>query len=243
MGAMLNARTRRAALGGLALALSLLSLSLASQAVAVTPVPAKPNAKASEALRVAERAKLIGQRALRRTNRALEVAIRARKAVRILRARADAAKVGSATVAGEVTTSSESAYVDLGGPSVTVDVPASGLAEVWATVTFGAPNDGLVGLYVDGQPAPMDQDGLCGSADIEDALLSTSTDTGTPITLSTPSASFLPLGCGIPGSAPGPMMVETTPGEHTFSLRYADCGCDPGDATFSGRTLRVAGRE
>ena len=33
-----------------------------------------------------------------------------------------------------------------------------------------------------------------------------------------------------------------TPGTHTYELRYADCGCDAADASFSNRTLRVAAR-
>ena len=243
MSPMLNARMRRSAPAGLALALSVLSLLFVSQAAAAAPAQAKQAPTAGQALRVAERAKLIGQRALRRTDRALEVAKRARTAARTLRGRLDAGRVASDAAAGEVTTGSETAYVDLGGPSVSADVPRSGLAEVWATVTFGTPNDGLVGLFIDGQPAPLDQGGLCGSADIDDALLSATADLGQPLTLSTPPAVIFGLGCGSAGSTPGPVLVQTTPGPHVFSLRYADCGCDPADATFSGRTLRVAGHE
>lgn len=246
MEAMPNARKRRIApaLGVAAAVLAVLSLSLASQAAAETPVLERPNAKANQALRVAERARLIGQRALRRADRSREIAVRARRAIRILRARVDAGKSASQSLAGVVATASQTSYVDLGGPSVTVDVPSSGIVEVWATVTFGTPNDGLVGLFQDGRQVPLDQpDGICGSADIDEALLSMSTDFGEDVTLSTPSTANLVAGCGTFGSAPGAMLIETTPGRHTFSLRYADCGCDPADATFSGRTLRVAGRE
>lgn len=240
---MLIARKRHAALGAVALALTLLSLSLVSQAAAVTPVYAK-SAEAKQALRVAERAKLIGQRALRRSDRALEVATRARSSIRKLRARVDAGKVASQTLAGEVSTDNETSYVDLGGPSVTVDVPSSGTVEVWATVTFRTPNDGLVALFQDGQQVPLDQPaGICGSADLDEALLSMSTDFGEDVALSTPPVANFVAGCGTFGSKPGSILVETTPGPHTFSLRYADCGCDPADTTFSDRTLRVAGRE
>lgn len=242
---MLNARKRRSALGGLVLAVSVLSMLLASQVAAVTPVTAKPDAKPNEALRVAKRAKLIGQRALRRTDRAMEIAKRARKSVITLRGRVDAGRIASETAPGVVTTSNETAYEDLGGPSVTVDVPASGLVEVAATVTFGTPNDGLVALFEDGQQVPLRQPaGICGSATIDEALLSMSADLGEDVTVSTPPiASNFGLGCGTFGSAAGPVQIETTPGRHTFSLRYADCGCDPADTTFSNRTLRVAGRE
>jgi hypothetical protein len=244
MRSMLNARTRRSALGGVALLVSILSLSLAAQAVAVTPVAARPGATANQALRVAERAKLIGQRALRRADRATEIAQRARTAIRNLRGRVDAARFSSATAPGTVTTSEENSYVDLGGPSVTVDVPGSGLVEVAASVTFGTPNDGLVALFEDGAQVPLDQPaGICGSATIDEALLSISTDLGEDVTLSTPPSTNFVTGCGTFGSAAGPVVLKTTPGSHTYSLRYADCGCDPADSTFSDRTLRVAGRE
>lgn len=245
MSAMLNARKRRLApaVGAVAMVLALMSPSLVSQAAAVTPVTAKPNPKAGEALRVAKRAKLIGQRALRRTDRAMEIAKRARKSIITLRGRVDAGRIVSETVPGTVTTASVTSYADLGGPSVTVDVPQSGIVEVAATVTFGTPNDGLVGLFEDGQQVPLRQPaGICGSGDIDEALLSMSTDLGEDVTMSTPPASNLGLGCGTFGSAASPVQIETTPGTHTYSLRYADCGCDPSDTTFSNRTLRVAGR-
>jgi hypothetical protein len=243
MAAMVIARKRAVALGVVVPALALLSLSLASQAGAVTPVE-KRSATANQALRVAERARLIGQRALRRADRAGEIARRARAATRRLRERVDAGKVASQTLPGTVATTSQTSYVDLGGPSVTVDVPKSGTVEVWATVTFGTPNDGLVALYQDGQQVPLDQPaGICGSADIDEALLSMSTDFGEDVTLSTPPVANFVAGCGTFGSTPGSILIETTPGPHTFSLRYADCGCDPADTTFSDRTLKVAGRE
>lgn len=243
MALMLIVRKRHVALGAVAIALTLLFIALPSPAAAVTPVAAK-QANANQALRVAERAKLIGQRALRRADRALEVASNARRSVRSLRGRVDAGRVASQTLAGTVTTDNETSYVDLGGPTVTVDVPSSGVVEVWATVTFGTPNDGLVALFEDGQQVPLDQPaGICGSADIDEALLSMSTDMGEDVTLSTPPVANFFVGCGAFGSAASPIVVETTPGPHTYSLRYADCGCDPGDTTFSDRTLRVAGRE
>lgn len=37
-------------------------------------------------------------------------------------------------------------------------------------------------------------------------------------------------------------MFERSPGTHTYELRYADCGCDEADASFSDRTLGVAAR-
>lgn len=88
------------------------------------------------------------------------------------------------------------------------------------------------------------QEGICsnGSA-LGDVLLSFSGGIGQPLTLSTPPAVTLGFGCGTPGAVPGPMLFPRTPGPHTYELRYADCGCETGSASFSERTLRVAGRE
>lgn len=241
---MLTARMLSLAVALVASLALLLAASEGASASTERPAgPAKVERQAKSALRIARRARKIGRRALARSQSALAAAQGAQADADRANGRLDAGQISSATAAGTVTTASETDYVDLGGPSVTVDVPASGLVEVWATVTFGVPNDGLVGLYEDGQPVSLDQGGICGSGTIDDALLSTTADTGDPLTLSTPSAILFTLGCGTPGSAPGSMLFESSPGRHTYELRYADCGCDPGDASFSQRTLRVAGSE
>ena len=166
-------------------------------------------------------------------------------------ARLDASQTASDTQAGEVSTTELLDYVSLGGPQVTVTVPPSGLIEVWATVTFGnatEPPDGLVGLYEDGQPVDIaGQQGICGSADIDSALLSAfaslAVDT---ITMSTPPAGgIIGIGCGTIGEAPAPVLLQRPPGEHTYELRYAwaDCGCGSSTAgVFSDRTLIVGPR-
>ena len=158
--------------------------------------------------------------------------------------RLDSTRAVSRTEAGTVSTSEESDYVSLGGPSVTVDVQSSGLIEVWATVRFEDPADGVVALYEDGQRVGVPgQEGFCTGGGLDDVLMSASFGSGSAITLSTPpAASDLGLGCGTAGGAPGSMLFERSPGTHTYELRYADCGCDPGDAPFSNRTLRVAPR-
>ena len=136
--------------------------------------------------------------------------------------------------AGTVTTDEENTFVDLGGPSVDLTVPASGLIEVWAQATI---SDGVVSLFEDGQQLPgQDPNGACSA--LTDGLLSVQ---GVPaFTTSTPGA-FGFTGCGGLGP-PGPVLFKTSPGEHTYDLRYADCACDPADAEFSERTLTVAPR-
>jgi hypothetical protein len=57
----------------------------------------------------------------------------------------------------------------------------------------------------------------------------------------TPASSLgIAGGCASLG-APGPVLFERPPGEHTYELRYAVCGCPggTGTATFSDRLLVV----
>jgi hypothetical protein len=146
-----------------------------------------------------------------------------------------ASKVKSASAGGTVSTSNETSYEDLGGPSVSVAVPASGLIQVWAQATM---TDGAVSLFEDGQQVPdQDPNQLCsggGTPPPGDALIAAF---GGTATLSTPAA-FNPSGCGGP-SGPSPVMFKTSPGSHTYSLQYASCGCG-GQADFSDRFLAVS---
>jgi hypothetical protein len=149
-------------------------------------------------------------------------------------ARLDALGTRSATVAGTVSTANETEYQDLGGPRVTVTVPESGLIEVWAQVAIA---DGSVSIYEDGQQlANQDPNGICDGP--AGALLSFPT---TPAFVVSTPGTFSFAGCGNTG-APAASLFETTPGQHTYELRYADCGCDPADAEFSDRLLMVAPR-
>jgi hypothetical protein len=138
----------------------------------------------------------------------------------------------SATLAGPVSTSSDTAYVPLGGPSVTLTIPPSGLFQVAASA-IGDDDDGVVSLYQDGAQMPGQAIGaLCGGPD--GALFGTFTAIaglrwGTPLSG--------PGGCGVLG-APGPVVFQTTPGSHTYDLRYAFCGCGT-QATFSDVRLIV----
>jgi hypothetical protein len=148
----------------------------------------------------------------------------------------NATKSKSQSLAGSVTTANETDYQDLGGPSVTVTVPASGLIEVWATVDA---EEGAISLFEDGNQVPdLDPNFVCDGPN--GALLSVP---GSPDAVVS-TANAVPFGglCGQPGPATA-ILLHVTPGPHTYSLRYADCGCDPGvDGTFSDRSLTVAPR-
>ncbi len=61
---------------------------------------------------------------------------------------------------------------------------------------------------------------------------------GQPITVATPGVpGFI---CGTDGP-PGPVLFKTSPGQHTYELRYAACGCG-GSVDFTDRKLFVAPR-
>lgn len=165
----------------------------------------------------------------------------------------DSTRVATGTAAGLVQTAEENDYEDLGGPRVTTTVPSSGLVEIWVTVTFGDDGngavaaDGAVALFQDGQlVTQVDEENLCQSfsgSSLENMLLSSSGPAGAEIALSTPGAAELFFGgCGAIGSTPSPILIQAPPGEHTYELRYGDCGCEIEPAGFKERTLRVAPR-
>jgi len=141
---------------------------------------------------------------------------------------------------GTVNTASNT-YVDLGGPAVNVNVPESGLIDVWAQIDVEDNNDGGgVALFEDGQLVPG-QAPLC-DPDVPTALLLwEGTGGGGPITIGTPSATIgAGNGCGTLGP-PGPVQFERPPGTHTYELRYVDpCPC--GSSQFSNRVVRVGPR-
>lgn len=143
------------------------------------------------------------------------------------------AKSASQTLNGTVTTDNETDYQNLGGPSVTVTVPASGLVQVWASVEA---EEGAISIFEDGAQIPgQDPNASCDAP--SGALLAVP---GSPSAIVT-TANALPLSgfCGAPGP-PAPVLLKATPGQRTFSMRYADCGCNAADATFSDRFLAVA---
>lgn len=170
----------------------------------------------------------------------------------IANSRLDAAQAVSKSAPGQVTTDSESAYVPLdGGPQVTVNVPQSGLIEVFASATIGNENDpalaadGAVALFEDGQKIAVSTDpsfGFCDpNPDLEGPLFFFAGSTNEEVPIGTPAAPS-PFGCGIIGGVPGGVLLDRAPGQHVYELRYGDCGCEPQPAAFRDRVLRVIPR-
>jgi hypothetical protein len=175
--------------------------------------------------------------AVNTSNDAVKSAGEAKSAAAATQAILNLTHIQSALAAGAATTESEKFEQLPGGPSLSVDVPSSGLLEVWAQVRFSG--EGAVALFEDGQ-LMAGQAENCGFEEVEPALLSSQIPV--PITLATPSTPpFASPFCGVEGPPAG-VLFQTTPGKHTYELRYTiGCGCEP-EATFSKRLLRVAPR-
>ena len=193
-------------------------------------------AKARLALLVARSAQNQTHRATIDSRRARNYANSAKTTAAAVQAALDATKVQSATAAGGVTTDSATFAQLAGGPSVTVTVPPSGLIEVWAQVTMN--DSGAVSLFEDGQQM-AGQSEECSNGD-GGALFAGPPGGPGAITVGTPAT---PLFCSTSG-APGSVLLQTTPGQHTYELRYEflTCGCGGSDVTFTSRSLRVAPR-
>jgi hypothetical protein len=165
----------------------------------------------------------------------------------------EGAKIVSATAPGLVTSSAVfGEYEALGGPSVQVTVPDSGLIEVWAQVGIEEENGGAVGLYEDGQKVTgISAAELCGDPEptgVRDGSALIDVQEGlTPgefVAAATPPTPGFPLGCANAG-APAPVLLSRPAGPHTYELRYSEtsCPCNPGGgAEFRDRVLRVAPR-
>jgi hypothetical protein len=206
-------------------------------------------AKARLALLTARSAKSESRRSVRTAESAQIAAADAKAKAAATQAALDATHVQSAIASGSVSTESES-YVQLaGGPSVTLTAPSSGLIEIWAQVTFSG--EGSTALFEDGQLL-AGQSEFCAPEEEGRALLSAfETGGGPPVTVSTPSSLAFggfggPIICGTFGP-PAPVLFQTTPGSHTYELRYKaapPCGC-PGsepEVTVSNRRLFVGPR-
>jgi hypothetical protein len=157
-----------------------------------------------------------------------------------------------AEVAGPDSTNDDTQYLDLGGPSLTVSVPQAsngpantGFIQVAAQAQV-ANDQGAVALYQDGLPMPGQSD-ICGEFLLTPSPpLFASADPPNPggtgtATYSTPAAlDPVSTACASTGPA-SPVMFQTTPGPHTYSLRYLYCGCSgpSGHADFSQRELWV----
>jgi hypothetical protein len=201
---------------------------LAVVAIVAVAVPAIAGSnKPHHALGVAKKAK-------KKANRALKLA---RRGVAV------GGAPSFAEVNGSASTGSTSDYVPLGGPSVTLSVSQAGnapsgtaLIEVAAQAHIDD-DAGAVALYQDGSPMPGQSDVCDQVAGTPGPALFTSTD-GLSGTWSTPASIAITGNCGSTGPA-APVMFVTTPGKHTYELRYAFCGCAGSDATFSQRKLWV----
>ncbi len=138
------------------------------------------------------------------------------------------AQFATATVAA--TQSVNAPMQDLGGPTVSnVAVGPSGVAEVMARVSITAVGNTITAyLFIDGVPVAE----KLGCASMTGALLSTN---------STQTRYTQEGNCdtGVQTGPLGTILVQTTPGVHTFSLRY---GINSSAGSVSNRTLWVAGR-
>jgi hypothetical protein len=217
------------------------AIPVVAQERAVTPklqkISKRALKKSATALRTsravarrARTARLEAQAAGQAASQATSAAVGAQAAI-------DSTRIRTATAAASVTTESEEFVALAGGPSVQVTVPSSGLIEVWAQATID--EEGAVALFEDGRPMPGQAE-LCGPEAGPGALFSVEGGAGEPIAVATPSGSGLGI-CGNLG-APGPVLFQTSPGTHTYELRYAFCGCGGPSATFSDRRLFVGPR-
>lgn len=149
---------------------------------------------------------------------------------------------GFAEVAGQVTTDDDTQFVSLGGPSVTVTVPqatngapGTGFIEVVASARV-SDEAGAVALYQDGTNISENEQCQLALGTPEPPLFATPDGLGGPY--GTPGAIDIIGSCATSGN-PGPVTFITTPGQHTYELRYNYCGCSGTDADFSQRRLWV----
>jgi hypothetical protein len=149
-------------------------------------------------------------------------------------------KVVSAEEPALVSTASPTGEFEaLGGPSVQVTVPPSGLVEVWAQVAIDDEEGGAVGLFEDGHEVDgIAEPELCG----DDSVLidAAGGGPGNFVVYATPPV-FSVAGC-TGAAAPGAVLLSRPPGPHTYELRYAQCSCGGAPAEFKDRVFRVAPR-
>lgn len=152
----------------------------------------------------------------------------------------DFARQRSAFKSDEVTFGG-TAFVAKDGPSVTVDVPASGLVAVFASADLrvgSSPlNAAAVGLFVDGNLAPGLPD--CGGGG---GGLMKMPNSGSATTYQTFFTG--PLGgsadcAGTTTEFPQPVVVKVTPGQHRFELRYVTVNTNTTFQAFARNRLLV----
>jgi hypothetical protein len=144
----------------------------------------------------------------------------------------------TSTASGPLSATTSSA-TDLGGPFVTVTVPASGLVEIYAgEASAGNGGHSDVFLYEDGSPVTaVECDGFTPGLMIADDPPSS-----TPTTVSTTGTSGNAGQCGTDGGGtPTSLTIRVGAGSHTFRLEYAIVG-GPFSTTFTNSFLSVAPR-
>lgn len=150
---------------------------------------------------------------------------------------------------GQVTQGDQSYPSTPSGPSITLTTKDSGYVSIAVSVVIGnaadtgVGADGAVAVFDDDVLMPGQDDGLgfcTGGSLLPAALLSSQAPPGTELRLGTPGMpSFGPF-CGVT-SGTAPIILKSTPNQqHTYTLRYGDCDCDPEPAAFSQRKLWVA---
>jgi hypothetical protein len=195
--------------------------------------------RSSRALNRSSRALRRGHHGVRQANIANSTANTANSTATTASQRLASTQIVSAIAPGQVHSDNALGdYENLGGPSVTVNVPSSGLIEVWGQADIRDDNGGAVALFQDGQIVQTGTDpDLCGVGDL--LFMMGGGGSGSFATFGTPATPGI-LGCTSTGQ-PGPVMLSANPGTHTFDLRYSDCGCG-GGADFRNRILRVGPR-
>jgi hypothetical protein len=229
------------------LALAIVVPSLAQPA---TVSPRVSSALSQRAMRMARTSLRTARSAKRQSRAAEELAQSAEGTAKAASASAaatqaalNATHVVSGVVAAAATTESETLVALPGGPSVDVTVPASGLIEVWAQARTN--ESGAVSLFEDGKPmAGQLELEPCGGKPGAGILFSGGPVESEPtLLIGTPGTITVAGICATLGP-PGPVLFQTTPGQHSYELRYESCGCagPSTPVTFSDRRLFVAPR-
>ena len=202
----------------------------------------------SRAKKIEEELRKTAHKALKKSNKALKLA----KKARIPGPAGQQGQAGPpgtssaprfAEAPGMETTADDTQFVQLpGGPSVTVNVPqaasgpaGTGFIEVTASARV-SDEAGAVALYEDGSNLSQNEQCELQLGTPEPPLFASPDGFGGGV-WGTPGA-FQPFFCATAGD-PGPVTFITTPGTHTYELRYNYCGCSGTDADFSERRLWV----
>lgn len=134
--------------------------------------------------------------------------------------------------AGAGTVTEELDYEQVaGGPTVTITVPASG--NIFVAASIVTDGDIAVALFEDGTNVSLVE---CSGPGPE--LFETASGGPSPTTWGTPGVPNFTGSCSTFGSPSG-VLLHTTPGAHTYELRYAVCGCGGGPQSMDQRRLWI----